>query len=443
MTTLIEVLAHFFGPFGYEARTHESITGRSGRNHPIPLTLEKDARRVAVAAWLHSTPVGETFAREFIDAVGDTGCDAGLLVSLGATPDAVTRPAKEARVHVWDSRRLAQELGDAVLRETCPDQWTQRDPLLASKPSRIMDAVQTTAPAPVPEAARELPVTPQAEPAFPTTAPTAAAQETDHSPETLEVPAAFGLFDAVESAPQQAPAPTESAPPASSAPAAEMPFGLWAEPAQVPAAATPSMLQPTAAAPSMHPATARAEKPILRLQVTKELARSLAKPKTRTIDQLFLRLVPHHVYDFEAHVLVEGSLNAERKTGRMAIDASRKRVAEWPYALETSRLEATGVDIDEKPVRASADDGRDMIIKELQRLVTRDVTMQEDDSEWSVTVKKKVELAEDEVTLNHVGTYWVPVWRVAGEHGHVEIDAATGQFLLEEIAEPQHDSVLI
>jgi hypothetical protein len=94
-------------------------------------------------------------------------------------------------------------------------------------------------------------------------------------------------------------------------------------------------------------------------------------------------------------------------------------------------------------VRLSEDEGRKVLVAELRTLVTRDVVMQEDESEWSVVVKKKVELAEDELKLAYLGLHWTPVWRVSGKDGSVEIDAVTGQFLHEEITTPKSDALLI
>jgi hypothetical protein len=406
MATLVEVFAELFRAFGYTPSLNVELEGTTGRRHPITLLLEKDSRRLAVATWIHRQSLGPAFVRELIDAVKDTGCDGGLVASLGATPETLVVEAGQAGVAVWDSRRIAQELGNAVLRETCPDVWEQPDPWTAPRPSRILEQVrQAVLEAPPPAAVTEpvaAPAPPVAEapPPAPEPAPASPALA---APETLQVPMAFGLLDQATAAP--APAPT---------------------PAPEPAA---SIVPPG--------------RNTLRLQVAPPLATSLAKGKTRTVDRLLLRLVPHYVFDYEASLLIEGSLQSEKRTGRMAVDAATKRVREWALPLEVADVAVHGVDVDEKPVRLAEPDARKLLASELRTLVTRDVVLEEDDSEWSVVVKKKVELAENELRLTLQGVYYLPVWRASGRDGSVEIDATNGQFVHEELTVAKSDALLI
>ncbi|MBI2077387.1 MAG: hypothetical protein HYT80_03310 [Euryarchaeota archaeon] len=199
--------------------------------------------------------------------------------------------------------------------------------------------------------------------------------------------------------------------------------------------------QPVAAAPP--PVAARPSKPVLRSQVSRSLAASLSKKKLGTVDRSFLRLVPYHVFDFEAHLLVDGSLDAEVRRGRMAVDAAQKRVAEWTHALEVGDVPSEGADVDEKKVRVSEQEAAQILKQELVKIVTRDVVMEEDADEWSVVVKKKVSLGPNDVRLNPLGTFWLPIWRVSGKDGAVEIDAASGAIVFEEALAPRGDSQLL
>jgi hypothetical protein len=411
MAALVDVLAEFFRAFGYRPTLHTELEGTTGRRHGIALLLEKDTRRLAVATWLHRQSLGPNFLAEFVDAVKDTGCDGGLVISLGGVPEAIAVQAGRDRILVWDSRRTAQELGSAVLRETCPDAWHQADPWAPPRASRILDHVHETviqqagpsAPPPMPsmEAAAEPAPAAPAEPLL--------ASPADAAPVQLELPLAFGVLDAaLEPAQDPSPPPAETAP-----------------------------------APLPEPAPERTGPRLLRMQVPRTLAASLARPKTRSVDRQFLRLVPHYVFDYEASLLVEGTLEAQKQTGRMAVDAATKKVKPWTYPLDAGELANDGADVDEKPMRLAEADARRILSAELQTLVTRDVVLEEDDSEWSVVVKKKVELAEDELRLVLQGVYFVPIWRVSGKDGSVEIDATNGQVVFEEIAAPKSDALLI
>lgn len=426
MAKLVEVFSEFFRAFGYHPTLRAELEGLSGRRHPVPLVLDKDARRVAVTAWLHRQPLGPTFIQEFVDAVKDCACDGGLVVSLGPVPPELAAHASHHRIQVWDGLRTTQELGSAVLRETCPDAWEQRDPWTPPRSSRILDQVRAAAPIPVvetpgapatvllPTTQVPLPTTnePTNEPPFPAAIPATLATAQTQAADTLQIPLAFGVLDQAVQAPPPAPPP----PPTARAP----------------------IVAPVVALPS-----ARPSRNVLRLQVNKNLAASLARAKVRSVDRLFLRLVPHHLFDYEASILVEGSLQAQKQTGRMAVDASLKRVRPWSYPLDVADFSAEGADVDEKPVRVAEDDARRLVVTELKTHVTRDVVLQEDDSEWSVVVKKKVSLAEEELKVMPLGVYWVPVWRASGKDGAIEIDAATGQVLFEELAIPKSDAQLI
>lgn len=427
MTTLTQVLSELFRSFGYTGTHVGELEGLSGRRHAVPLILEKDSRRLAVTVWAHRQPLGPSFVQEFTETIRDTGCDGGLIASLGASPEILVVQAAKARIHVWDSRRIAQELGEAVLGETVPDVWQRNDPLVAGRPSRLVERVhestiQNAPPTTTPVAATD----PVQEPPFPTEIPTVLAAEAASPSPTLEVPAAFGLFDSLPTVP-----PTE-------------PGQTTLEQASTPVEPAPA--PPTTMASPPPPPTPAPSKPvrrILRVQVAKGLAASMAKPKTRSVDRIFLRLTPHYVFDYEAQLLVEGSLNSEKRQGRLAIDASMKKVRPWAHALETGDLPSDAADIDEKPVRMPEADARTLAVTELKGLVTRDVVHEEDGNEWSVVVKKRVELAEDELRVESLGIHWTPVWRITGRDGTVEIDATTGQFLHEEISVPRSDALLI
>lgn len=336
-----------------------------------------------------------------VGSVRDAGCDSALILCLAPLTESQKLEAGRLGVTLWDATRIVQELGEAVLAEMCPDVWTRTDPLVAPRPSRVREAVRLEAftkfePSP--------PSTPTAEPAlelpFPAAVPPLlATPETQPQPE-LQLPAAFGALEAAL---------------AQAAPDARAP------------------------APDPGPALPR----VLRLQVSKNLAVSLVRKRIGVPDRVFLRLSPYYVFDYEANILIDGSLDAEPRKGRMAVDAAQKKVLEWTVALDTGTLDTTGVDVDEKKVRLSEAEAIGLLKGELAKVVTRDVVMEEDADEWSVVVKKKVTLGPDDVRVAPTGLYYLPVWRLSGKQGAVEIDAASGQVVFEEILAPRTDSQLL
>ena len=405
MTGLVEVFSAWFRTFGYSVRLDATVQGASGSYHQLPLLVELDARRIGVYAWMRTDPPNNSFFDAVRSATHDLRLDQTVVLSLAGVPDGERATLARNDVHVWDARRIAQELGEAVLAETCPEVWPRTDPLQVVR-SKVMEEVlqakepiaPARAPAPAPE--------PTAEPPFPVAAAPALATPQQQPATELVVPAAFAMFET------PAPAPAPAAP--------------------APAAATP------VATPTPRPI-----RPILRTQVSKALALSLVRKKIRNIDRIILRLSPYHVFDYEAHLLIDGSLDAETRRGRMAVDATLKKVMEWSLPLDIADLNAEGCDVDEKKVRVDVAAAENALRHELVNLVTRDVVLAEDGDEWSVVVKKKVALAPSDITLHPLGTFWIPIWRVSGKEGSIEIDATSGTVLHEEIAVEKSDSQLI
>lgn len=401
MVRLLDVFGEFFRAFGYQPLPSSAPA--------IGLVLAKDNRRWGVIPHLDGRPLTAADLDAAAQETAAQGLDGSLLLSLGETGDDLVVRGAGQGLRVWDARRLCLELGSAVLRETVPEHWSQQDPLAASRPSKILERIQQhagqqAAAAPVPAPA---PAAPEPTPALPPLATTPV-------PETLQVPPAFGIFDQFET-----PAPAA------------------APPAAAPTAAPIIVPVVNVAAPPGPPARA-----VLRLRVDRELAGNLARPKTRTVDRQFLRLVPYHVFDYEATLLIEGTVKAERKTGRIAVHAVRKEVAAWDRELDIAPLDVAA-DIDERPIKIEPEPAGKLLREHVRGLMTRDVTMEEDESEWSVVVKKKVELADDALNLHHLGVHWVPVWRVTGKWGSVEIDGSTGQVVHEEIMKENNDAVLL
>jgi hypothetical protein len=399
VTVLINVFAEWFRSFGY------TIALADPTRPDGPLLVERDARRLGVFSWLKKEPLQTAFLEECTGLVKTARLDGGILLCLAPAGDALRTHWQPHGLHIWDTQRIIQELGEAVLGETLPDVWVRTDPLLAPRPSKLMAAAQPAKPtAPAAEPTKEAP--------FPVAAPPILAQPADQTPTQLELPLAFGVLDV--------------------------------EPAQPSVPTAPLAASVPAAAPAATPlAASRPSRPILRSQVSRALAVSMVKKKVRTVDRVFLRLTPYHVYDYEAHLLVDGSLDAEVRKGRMGVEATQKRVVEWAVPLETGELNVEGADVDEKKVRVADADAQAALRQELVKIVTRDVVMQEDDDEWSVVVKKKVNLGPADVKLQPKGIYWVPVWRIAGPEGAVEIDASTGNVVFEELIAQRSDSQLI
>ncbi|HLE47603.1 MAG TPA: hypothetical protein VI818_04835 [Candidatus Thermoplasmatota archaeon] len=395
MTGLLEVFSAWFRSFGYNTRQDHAL--HSGA--VIPLLIERDARQIGAFMWLRS----DAPSNVWLEACGTTSrearCETAIGLSLGPVSDVLKARALREGLQLWDARRIVQELGEAVLAETCPDLWIRNDPLVAARPSKVLAHAQAPAASPAAPV-----VDAHLEPHFPAPVAPILATPAQMQPAELQVPLSFGILDI---APEPAPGPTPVA-----------------------AASTP-------------PPAARPARPVLRSQVSRGLASSLSKKKLGSIDRSFLRLVPYHVFDYEAHLLVEGSLDAEIRRGRMAVDAAQRKVLEWTHGLEIGDVASEGADVDEKKVRVSESEAASLLKQELVKVVTRDVVMSEDADEWSVVVKKKVTLGPNDVRVSSLGTFWLPIWRVSGRDGAVEIDAASGSIVFEEQLAPRGDSQLL
>lgn len=182
---------------------------------------------------------------------------------------------------------------------------------------------------------------------------------------------------------------------------------------------------------------------VLKLQVSRRVAHNLVKDKLRRVREDRLRLIPFEVFSYEADVLVDGRLDAETKRGRVGVDAWMKRAQVWDHGTETAPLDAGGAEVEPLKVRLDREEARRIVLSHLEELVGREITEEQEGDDWSVVVKRRVRLAEEDVRIRYDGTYWLPVWRLSGAEGAVEIDAAGGQVLEEEILVEQTDSQLL
>jgi hypothetical protein len=182
---------------------------------------------------------------------------------------------------------------------------------------------------------------------------------------------------------------------------------------------------------------------VLRVQVGRRVARNLVKEKLREVREDRLRLVPYFLFNYKAELLVDGRLDAETHEGLVGIDASTKRALEWHFGIETAPLSEQDVEVERKSVRIDQAAARQVLLKHVGALVGREVTTEEQSDEWSMVVRKRVRLAGDEISVRFLGLYWLPVWRLAGPGGSIEIEAASGETVEEDVLVEQSDSQLI
>jgi len=142
-----------------------------------------------------------------------------------------------------------------------------------------------------------------------------------------------------------------------------------------------------------------------------------------------LELVPYFVFDYSC-VLFSGEKALREETGRLAVNALTSKVEAWSsrmelvYALEQGhrRLEPA---IDLEAARSLA---QQQVIK----VHTQEQEVVMDQSHVTVVEKRKVSPHHDQIVLQPLGVFYLPVWCVEGVHGVMIVNAGTGKIISED-----------
>lgn len=160
-----------------------------------------------------------------------------------------------------------------------------------------------------------------------------------------------------------------------------------------------------------------------------------------------LVLSPIHVFEYECDLLLEGSLNYETVRGLLEVNASKEvgELANEFHPKYAGDLPAGIMDVEERAIKINPERAQilahEYIMTEHTRIV--DVETWDEESDVSMTERKKVSPRPDQVRVECVGTIHRPFWRIVGPNGSSLVDAVTGDVVGSELRNYDPDVVML
>ncbi|OPY33404.1 MAG: hypothetical protein A4E32_00690 [Methanomassiliicoccales archaeon PtaU1.Bin124] len=165
-------------------------------------------------------------------------------------------------------------------------------------------------------------------------------------------------------------------------------------------------------------------KPVLNPDDVKEIG-------TRTVGgfRFRLELVPHYLYRYACSLFIDDHKLGVQE-GTLAINALTHKPAEWPDQTEI----VFNIDQTHQRLEPSIDveEGRTIALDEIMARHTAERDVVRDMGSVTVTDRKKVSPHREEIVLETVGVYYLPVWCVEGVKGVIILNAGTGKVISED-----------
>lgn len=184
--------------------------------------------------------------------------------------------------------------------------------------------------------------------------------------------------------------------------------------------------------------------------VTLDEARALVADRLFGIEEWELILQPVHLFDYAVEVLREGSLEMDVQRGRLQVNGTDRKVTVTdPLASDPSvpsRVQATpDLTIMDKVLRVSPERAEQVARAWASETYgkTVDVPMAGADDSFDLTERRTIGPTSGQVTLDALGVWHRPFWRLWGSNGHVDLDAVEGHVLDEEIKSPNPDFLVV
>ena len=160
----------------------------------------------------------------------------------------------------------------------------------------------------------------------------------------------------------------------------------------------------------------------------------VAEQKTRSqlygIDRREMVLQPMHVIAYECDLLIEGSLHYETVTGLLGVDAAKQiaEIAEAFHPKHAGDIPAGLTEVEERDMKLEPPRAQELAHAHVMDANTRmvDVETWDEESDVSMTERKRVTPRPDQVRIQHLGVVHRPFWRVFGPNGSCLMDAVTG-----------------
>lgn len=142
-----------------------------------------------------------------------------------------------------------------------------------------------------------------------------------------------------------------------------------------------------------------------------------------------LELVPYYVFDYACALYLDED-RVSTENGTLAINALTRKVESWPgslevvYAIESNhrRLEPM-IDLEE---------AKAILHREVIQRHTYEKELIRDEGSVTVIEKKVLSPKDEDVLLDPLGIYYLPIWCVEGVHGVMIINAGTGKVISED-----------
>ncbi len=168
----------------------------------------------------------------------------------------------------------------------------------------------------------------------------------------------------------------------------------------------------------------RIVRPIIEISDVKEISRQTVSGFRHRLE-----LVPHYVYGYTCDLYMDGNRVASEK-GTLSVNGLTQRVENWNerseivYALELNhrRLEPT----------LDSGDAKKLSKQAIVRMHSYDKEIIREEGHVTVMERKKVAPKEEEVKLDDMGIFYIPIWCVEGVHGVMIINASTGKIVSED-----------
>jgi hypothetical protein len=187
---------------------------------------------------------------------------------------------------------------------------------------------------------------------------------------------------------------------------------------------------------------------LLPARVTLDEARRSVADRLFGIEEWELILQPVHLFDYAVDLLKEGSLNVDTQRGRLQVNGTDRRVtptdadamAPPPRVFATPELVVM-----DKVLRVSPERAEQVARAWATELhgKTVHVPMSGADDGFDLTERRTIGPTSGQVTLDPLGVWHRPFWRLWGSNGHVDLDAVEGQVLDEEIKTADPDCLVV
>ena len=147
-----------------------------------------------------------------------------------------------------------------------------------------------------------------------------------------------------------------------------------------------------------------------------------------------LELVPHYVHRYSCSLFIDEH-RLGTKTGTVAINALTGKSTEWQDGVElTAALHQSHQRLEPN---LDPEDAQRLAIEEVVRRHTSEQDFVRESGPAVVTERKTVGPKREQIALEDLGIYYLPLWCVEGVRGVMIIDAGTGRTMSEDLYSQQ------